>query len=403
MGLGDMLIKMGYKYGSDSVVFIEDIYRTIAIAAVTESLKMAESLGSYPMCKHPEILTESSFIKNLHLSEDLLVRIRKSGLYNSQLLTCAPTGSLSSMFSISGGVEPNFAFSYNRRTVSLEKEEKIFKVDTKIVSDYRLATNNFGQLPEYFVSSQNINPFERIEVQAALQKYIDASISSTINLPESTTIDDVFNIYMSAWKHHLKGITIWRDNCQRQGILTTTPSQPVKEELHFDHIIPKTREDLGEVLSGETYKHKTACGTLYITINKDQNGNVVEIFTNSSKNGTCKANLNGETRMASLALRAGVKVEEVIDQLKGIHCQSCAFARAKGNKIDGTSCPDIISKCLQKSYDTKVRLITESKENIQEHNDSEHSQTASKCPECGKELRHEGGCVVCECGYSKCE
>ena len=92
----------------------------------------------------------------------------------------------------------------------------------------------------------------------------------------------------------------------------------------MDSIVPKDREDLGDTLSGSTTKYKTACGTLYITINKDQDGNIVEIFTNSSKNGTCKANLNGETRMASLALRAGVKVNEVIDQLKGIHCQACA-------------------------------------------------------------------------------
>ena len=142
----------------------------------------------------------------------------------------------------------------------------------------------------------------------------------------------------------------------------------------------------GEVLIGHTFKKKTACGTLYITINKDEQGNIVEIFTNSSKNGTCKANLNGETRMASLALRAGVKVEEVIDQLKGIHCQSCAFARAKGNPIDGTSCPDIIAKCIKAAY-TPTEIVED---------------TTEKCPECGQPVRHEGGCKVCSCGYSKC-
>lgn len=255
---------------------------------------------------------------------------------------------------------------------------------------------------------------------------------------------------MYAWKKGLKGVTIWRDNCQRQGILSIEPNKedtavkdfvefkkvnPVqvdtneeisdqvslntenaKLQLEADHSLKRgeivktgdvrcldcvgtiSRDDLGQVLSGETYKYHTACGTLYITVNKDSEGNIVEIFTNSSKSGTCKANLNGETRLASLALRAGVKTEEVIDTLKSIQCQSCAFAKAKGNKIDGTSCPDIISKCLKQSYSSKklvsnikpIKVITE------------EISISNKCPECGQELVHSGGCVQCSCGYSKC-
>ena len=164
--------------------------------------------------------------------------------------------------------------------------------------------------------------------------------------------------------------------------------------------MPESRNAFGKVLNGATYKYRTACGTLYITINKDENGNIIEIFTNSSKNGTCKANLNGETRLASLALRSGVKVNEVINSLKSIQCQSCIFAKAKGNEIDGSSCPDIISKCIKDEYEKKniIKNKTLVKNNI------ENTVTNyNTCPECGKQLQHIGGCVQCECGYSKCE
>ena len=197
-------------------------------------------------------------------------------------------------------------------------------------------------------------------MQAALQGYCDTAISSTVNLPESATIEDVKKLYITAWDKGLKGVTIFRNNCKRLGILTTTKPEKKEETVksetvhnELDAILPKSRDTFGKVLGGATYKYKTACGTLYITINKDENGNIIEIFTNSSKNGTCKANLNGETRLASLALRSGVKVNEVINSLKSIQCQSCIFAKAKGNEIDGSSCPDIISKCIKDEYEKK--------------------------------------------------
>lgn len=390
-GVGDMLIKLGLKYGSkESLETLEKIFKFIARIAVKTSLILAKEHGYFPKCK-PDLLIKSEFIKNLDLDEGTINEIKKYGLFNSQLLTCAPTGSISTLLQVSSGVEPNFAFSYNRRTVSLNSEETTYKVDANIVEKYK-KMNNVSSLPDFFVTANDINPEDRIKVQSVLQRYIDASISSTINLPENTTIEEIERIYTMAWYYKLKGITIWRNNCQRQAILSVdnTKKEDNKESdgRCLDCISTIRRNDLGQVLSGETYKHQTACGTLYITVNKDNNGNIVEIFTNSSKNGTCKANLNGETRLASLALRAGVKTEEVIDTLKGIQCQSCAFSKAKGNKIDGISCPDIISKCLKKSYGETEQKTKNSSMNT--------------CPECGKELLHIGGCLQCECGYSKC-
>lgn len=338
---------------------------------------------------------------------------------------------IGTMLNISTGCEPFFALSFNRRTESMNGET--YKVEVKAVEEYRKATGNKGSLPSYFITSVEIPWKERIDIQAALQEYCDTAISSTVNLPRETTIEDVKELYKYSWKKGLKGVTIYRDG-SRDPILSTDKKEekPVNleqiseqvslntenaklqleakhelrrgeivktEEIHcLDCVGTISRDNLGQVLSGETYKYHTACGTLYITVNKDSEGNIVEIFTNSSKNGTCKANLNGETRLASLALRAGIKTEEVIDTLKSIQCQSCAFARAKGNKIDGTSCPDIISKCLKQSYSSK-KLVPNTKFTKVTIQDI---PTSNKCPECGQELIHSGGCIQCSCGYSKC-
>lgn len=330
------------------------------------------------------------------------------------------------MLNISTGVEPFFALSFNRRTESMNGET--YKVEIKAVKEYRKAWHNDEDLPGFFVTSADIPWKERIDIQAALQEFCDSAISSTVNLLKETTVEEVKELYKYAWEKGLKGVTIYRDG-SRDPILSTNKKEdkavqdyldfkttpPVQleakhptlqrgeiikpGEIHcLDCVGTISRDNLGQVLSGETYKYHTACGTLYITVNKDSEGNIVEIFTNSSKNGTCKANLNGETRLASLALRAGVKTEEVIDTLKSIQCQSCAFARAKGNKIDGTSCPDIISKCLKQSYSSK-KLVPNTKFTKVTIQDI---PTSNKCPECGQELIHSGGCIQCSCGYSKC-
>jgi ribonucleoside-diphosphate reductase alpha chain len=210
-------------------------------------------------------------------------------------------------------------------------------------------------------------------------------------------------LYILSWKAGLKGQTIYVDG-SRDPILSVDKEEEKQEEQEIsahklNYIRPTKRGDIGSVLVGETYKKDTACGTLYITINKDEDGNIVELFTNSSKNGTCKANLNAETRLVSLALRSGVAVDEVMDTLKAIQCQSCAFSRAKGNKIDGTSCPDIIAKCIKESYNRGARSLKPSVKHMIKNISEEKKDV---CPECGEHLIHTGGCISCSCGWSKC-
>ena len=382
MGLHDAMIKMGLVYGSpESVGFCKDIMSKLFTFMLAASVKLAEERGAF---KHySNSIWDSSIVKHTKqcFPEYNWDSILNKPLRNCSLLSIAPTGSIGTMWNVSTGVEPWFALHYTRNTKSLEGKETSYEVWAPIAKQAK----DLNWHPETLITSNDISWQSHIDVQAACQEFCDTSISKTINMKKGTTPQEIKDAYTYAWLKCLKGCTIYVDG-SREPILTTDSTKSVEVKQCLDCIEPISRDDFGQVLTGNTYKHRTACGTLYITINKDEQGNIVEIFTNSSKNGTCKANLNGETRMASLALRAGVKVEEVIEQLKGIHCQSCAFARAKGNQVDGTSCPDIMAKC-----------ITEA---CSKHKHTE--DTSEKCPECGKPVRHEGGCVVCDCGYSKC-
>lgn len=396
-GLADALIKMKIVYGSiESKQIIEEIYKTIATSAVHASLQLAKIQGCYKNCEK-ELLVESSFIKNLTLPTDTINDIKKYGLFNSQLLTCAPTGTISTMFQTSGGVEPIFAMKYTRMTKSLEGKDVIFDVYTKIAEDWRKEHPGEEKLPYWFVESKDIDPINRIDVQSLLQKYIDASISSTINLPEKSTVEDVYNIYMNAWKKGLKGVTIFRANCKRIAILSTNSKseEKSKEDKFFDSIIPISRKSMG-VTSGSTFCKKCACGTLYITVNKDEDGNLVEVFTHTSKGGICQANLNAETRMVSLALRSGVKIDEIVDQLKGISCPACTAIKAKGKQLDGISCADIIARTIEE--------FQSNKHNKPKSKDIKEIPEFTECPECHeKTLLHGEGCIQCtSCGYSKC-
>lgn len=405
MGLADLFAKLGVQYGSpDSIGIAKNLMKYIFREAVIVSAANGRIYGNFP--GYSPKVWDSEIIKHAFTEEEIEELKNQNTLRNCSLLSIAPTGSIGTMFNVSTGVEPFFALSYTRRTESMNGET--YDVDIAAVEEYRNVTGNKGDLPFYFVTSAEIPWQDRIAIQAALQEYCDTAISSTVNLPRETTIDDVKKLYREAWEKGLKGVTIYREGSRdpilavKEDTIKEIPEGPLhvkKSKLALNTINSIPRKELGSVLSGKTYKYKTACGTLYITVNKDANGNIVEIFTNSSKSGTCKANLNGETRLASLALRAGVKTEEVIDTLKSIQCQSCAFAKAKGNQIDGASCPDIIAKCLRSAYNdvertqvfTELKLVTDTSE-----------EYTDKCPECGQKLMHSGGCVQCSCGYSKC-
>lgn len=442
-----MLIKLGVRYGSkDSIDIINQIFKFIATTAVETSLRLAKIEGCYPMC-NKEALVKSSFIKALNLPEKVLDDIRKFGLFNNQLLTCAPTGSTATMLGVSTGVEPNYAFSFTRRTVSLNKEETSYQVDTDIVKEYKKKWGDCpnNELPSFFVSSQQIPWKERINVQAALQTWIDASISSTVNLPESTSIEDVFNLYVYAWQKGLKGVTIWRDNCQRQSILST---EPTKEEKISEQVSLNTEDaklqletehglQRGEVIPTSNHwlglKRKliTGCGSLHVNSYWDpETGELRECYLSKGSTGGCQNFMIGLSRMISLAARGGLSIEAILDQLKS--CGTCpSYAVRQATKHDtskGSCCPVAVGNALREMSKEIQDIICECKEgtpivsnlaltdkpvlgnvvkSIPIVNSSYYTtaeSTLEECPSCHeKTLIHAGGCLQCNsCGYSKC-
>ena len=468
-GLADMLIKMGIEYGSADAIYLCDrIGFTMADTAIGTSAYLARDRDYEPYAKFkPEALHENLyFIENT--SEATKKAVKRYGLRNSQLLTIAPTGSISTMLGISGGIEPIFDISYTRKTESLHDEDVYYKVFTPIVKEY-LDNNeviydlNTGEpvLPKYFITAKKIEPKKRIQMQSIWQKHIDASISSTVNLPESATVKDVEKLYISAWKNGLKGLTVFRESCAREGVLTSDkpkrddgidavvamkevmsiPNEiinpkPVEatecERLIFNNIVPVTRKALGKRLDGATYVKKTACGKLYITINRDENDNLVEVFIDPGKSGGCVANAESLGRMASTMLRGGISIESIIDSTKGVKCSACTQAKGSKKDIDGLSCGDIIARTIKEEYDRLHGKIscrdevdscakcknkcelgmeevpnkeTSRLENIAKMLNPENWVVpANTCPECGVEMINEGGCVTCKnCGYSKCD
>ena len=232
MGLADMFIKMGVKYGaSESFSLIHQIGRIMVNEALRQSALMAKVDGPFPRFNLEAIL-ESPFL-NGNADEDVLELIKEHGLRNSQLLTIPPTGSISTLVGCSNGVEPIFQVSYTRKSESLHLEDTYYKVFTPIVKEY-MDINGLSyeeELPDFFITTTSLEYKERIEVQAIWQQYIDASISSTVNVPNEFSVEDIENLYLHAWERGLKGITIYRDGCSRSGILISNKKKSNTDKI----------------------------------------------------------------------------------------------------------------------------------------------------------------------------
>lgn len=416
MGLADMLIKMELPYDSEQArLLCEKIGLVMADNALYTSAFLAGHAGSYNNYK--SCVQKSEFLKN-NTCESTRETIEAYGLRNSQLLTIAPTGTISTMLGISGGIEPIFANSYTRKTESLHGHDEYYKVYTPIVKEYmdEHGIKDETELPNWFCTSSTISPLNRVLMQGVWQKHIDASISSTVNLPEEATIDDVEEIYLNAWKEGLKGITIFRNGCKRLGVLTTNSSQEKEEEkgLLRGEII-----SCSDNLIGMKRRLTTGCGSLHCTAWFDpQTGDLMEIYLNKGSTGGCANFMVGLSRMISLACRGGVKIEDIADQLQSTGaCPSYASRTAtKHDTSKGACCPMAVGNALMEMWNEMKERIEKGNSIIALANSdsqipSSESRTSfnpetdngAKCPECGSELIQEGGCVICKsCGWSKC-
>ena len=414
MGLADMLIKLGIQYGSKEALELCDKIGTyLNYYGIKASSDLGDILGQYKDFNLEEITSTEywkeqleSFIKyNLNL-------FPFSHLRNSQLFTIAPTGTISTMIGVSGGIEPIFANYYERTTKSLYGKDVKYKVYTPIVKQYMDEHNikDDSQLPKYFVTSSDIPVYSRINMQAVWQKHIDASISSTVNLPNEATIEDVENLYMYAWKNGLKGITVYRAGCAREGILVATPKKektPILEEkpiLKRGDII-----DCSSDLIGRKDKIISGCGSLHVlAFFNPIDGALMEVYLSKGSTGGCSLFMVGLSRTISLLCRAGVNIFDIVDQLDSTGvCPSYAVRRAtKHDTSPGSCCPMAIGKKLLEMYqEVQIELFGEEdkKENKKNKKPVKVIPSKALCPECGEPLIFEGGCNSCKnCGYSKC-
>lgn len=410
MGLADMLIKLKVKYGSaTSRSVIESIGHELIMTALETSSILAASHGPYPKFNRDYVI-RTPFFKNLDSGDmndlrfqSLYDDVCKYGLRNSQLLTCAPTGSIATMLGVSTGCEPIFATSYTRKTESLVNEERYYKIYTPIIKE--LIDKGFSEeaLPEYVVTSEQIPYRERIKVQATLQKFIDASISSTINLPESATIDDVETIYRLAWEEGLKGITVYRSGCKRGAVLSKNsvikeclkrPESVEAKLIRFKNGSENWIAFVGlidgrpyeiftginniedfpiptSITEGEIIKVKDSLGKRYDFQYTDKYG-----YTN--RLGGLSRIFNQEywnyAKLISALLRGGIELDKVVKIIDGMHFESDTLNTWKNG--------------------VKRAIKTFIVDGVTSH---------EVCPDCGEHLIYEGGCTICKnCGFSRC-
>lgn len=413
-GLADMLIKMHIRYGSDESIDVCDaIGCCMAMQAIKTSAEIAKVIGCYPKY-HADAVSESGFFK-YHNNGDIDLSV---GLANSQLLTIAPTGTLSTMLGISGGIEPIFANSYTRKTESLHGHDEYYKVYTPIVKEYmdKNGITDESELPDYFVTAPEIFYERRLLMQGIWQQHIDASISSTVNVPNDFTVEEVERLYMTAWMCGLKGVTIFRDGCKRVGILTTDDKDNEndnKEKYDIDCLPRGVVIKADDNCVGKKRTLITGCGTLHCEAFFDPvSGELLETYFSKGALGGCNSFMVGLSRMISLAARAGVSIDKIIDQLESSPtCPSYAVRTAtKKDTSKGNCCPNAIGKALRDMYNEMQADVLEEygDEDIIEQVYIEPDQSKplihyAKCPQCGGNLVFEGGCNTCkDCGWSRC-
>jgi ribonucleoside-diphosphate reductase alpha chain len=410
-GLADALLMMKIKYDSQEALdATENIMRVIRDESYKTSVEMAKEKGTFPLYKW-EGYSKSKFVQTL--PKEIQDAIKKHGIRNSTVITVPPVGTGSIVAQTSSGIEPIFCTSYRR---------KVKNHDGDTYTEYKvyhpLIKQMFGDdehLPDYVVTAHDIDPYFRVKMQGVIQKYVDSSISSTVNLAEDVSVETVADIYMTAYKAGLKGITVYREG-SRDGILQTEEFAKKQEKGNkseasgHKHRVPRNRPTR---TYGVTERVKTGEGTLYVTINEDENG-ICEVFSTIGKaGGNAAAQSEAISRLISLALRSGIEPREVVKHLKGISGPMPVWEGNGGGQILST--PDAIGKVLERYIEERekegTRLFRDAGPSTPKIMKGipkkglayDGPKTSTACPECGTNVEHVSGCVVCyNCGWSKC-
>ena len=385
MGFADMLYQLGIPYNSEQALeTAETVMQFVQQSAHEASRKLAEERGVF---------------KNYEYSifKDQGVRYR-----NATTTTIAPTGTLSILAGCSSGIEPLFALSFVRTVMDndrllevnpyfekVAREKGFYNPELMDAIARKGSIEDMAEIPEdvrkVFVTAHDVSPEWHIRMQAAFQKYTDNAVSKTVNLPRDATVEDVRKVYDLAYELDCKGVTIYRDGSKENQVLSL--GRKDEKQDGFLRAVKKRPE----TLQGFTTKIKTGYGYLYVTVTEYE-GQPFEVFATIGKSGrstTAKTEAIG--RLVSLALRSGVKVDKVVNQLKGIGGENPIFQ--DGGLV--LSIPDAIARVLEKRY--------MSGENAAKNHKTEYSLMGEKCPECGQTVSFEEGCMMCHfCGFNKC-
>lgn len=376
MGFADMLVALGIPYNSDRAVeTAEQVMHFIQSESKAASAALAEKRGNF-----------------LNYTDSVYDHPDTPYMRNATTTTIAPTGTISIIAGCSSGIEPIFAISFVRKVLDGQELLEVHPLFQQIAKERgfysdelmkriaeRGSIKNFMEIPEdvrrVFVVAHDVSPEWHIRIQAAFQKHTDNAVSKTINFPFKATPEDVRSAYLMAFKLGCKGLTIYRDGSREVQVLN------IQRKPQYPQVEPRPRPDK---TIGVTERINTGCGKLYVTINTDEYG-FCEVFAQMGKAGGCAySQIEATSRLISLALRSGVKVESVIKQLMGIRCPSPVWKN--GEQV--VSCSDAIAKVLNHQAETNIASIMDE---------------MGACPDCGASVEHEGGCIVCRsCGFSRC-
>jgi ribonucleoside-diphosphate reductase alpha chain len=446
IGLADCFGAIGLSYGSDStpigeefsswnapkssIELAEEIYKQFAISAYKSSIDMARERGAFPIfdldteeqIRHPYL---DRIINTSNLDDDTMIDYQMYGRRNISLLTIPPSGTISMMAGISSGIEPVYQLYYKRRYKILENTEEKKQYDfidangdkwreyivfhPKFKEWYNIkypgGVNSFESIPEGLLeeiiiespynnsTAYEIDPIQRVKLQGAIQKWIDHSISSTINLPEEVSEADVSNIYFTAWKEGLKGITIYRNNC-RTGVLVD-----IKDKEFKQHDAPKRPK----VLPCTVYKTKSR-GKEWLVIVGLYEGKPYEVFTVENIYNIQYSEIVGEVIKVAkgkydLSLKDETYIENItsdIPDTEDLLTRMISTALRHGSDIQ------FIVEQLGKS-EGDITSFGKATARILKHYINDNKQSKDLCPECNSEMVYEAGCKTCKhCGYSKC-
>jgi len=394
MGFADMLYQLRVPYNSEKALEVaEQVMAFIQRESHEASKKLAEERGPFP---------------NLDKS---VFKDKKDCVYrNATVTTIAPTGTLSIIAGCSSGIEPLFALCFVRNVMDNDRLMEVNPHFEKVARQRGFysqelmdtiarkgSVQHIEEVPEdirkVFVTAHDISPEWHVRMQAAFQKHTDNAVSKTVNLPRDATVEDVLKVYNLAYELGCKGVTIYRDGSKENQVLS------LAQKGDSDSSFMTAVKERPETLEGFTTKMVTGYGNLYVTVTELE-GRPFEVFATIGKSGrstTAKTEAIG--RLVSLALRSGVSVKDIVDQLKGIGGEHPVFQK------DGLvlSIPDAIARVLERRYLKGKDGKEKGKPASRRAGRQEYSLMGETCPECGETISFEEGCMTCHfCGYTKC-